>query len=221
MVILVMRMTSRRRKSMNTADLRRRGGAMAQVRRRTQWWLGGVAGALVLVVDAAGFATLAHKLVHVLQYRREGFADFICHYWPACGIAAELSGDAGVSCEFEQQAYMHQALVQEDVHREGDGIFTCALDAHAWNGDKVSDHTCAGKELLDNCPDVASSDQADADGDGSGDVCDPGHACISGDTRYEACPAQFWGSGYSYVCTYGYWHRSGGCRPIPPGGSEP
>jgi hypothetical protein len=69
-------------------------------------------------VDAAGFALLAHELVHVLQYRREGFSDFVCHYWPTCGIGAELRGEVGVSCGLEQQAYMHEALVLEDLHRD-------------------------------------------------------------------------------------------------------
>jgi Domain of unknown function (DUF4157) len=65
---------------------------------------------ILLQCTNEGFALLAHELVHVLQYRREGFSDFVCHYWPTCGLAAALRG----SCGLEQQAYMHQALVLED-----------------------------------------------------------------------------------------------------------
>ena len=123
-------------------------------------------------VDEAGFADLGHELVHVLQYRREGFTDFICRYWQECGIGAELSGgDAGVSCGFEQQAYMYEALVNEDVQRDGDGAFTCALDAHEWNINNVHSHSCVGKELLDNCLAIFNPDQTDSDGDGLGDAC--------------------------------------------------
>jgi hypothetical protein len=124
-------------------------------------------------MDAAGFADLAHELVHVLQYRREGFSDFVCHYWPTCGIAAELAGEVGVSCGFEQQAYMHEALVLDDVQRDGDGVFTCALNAQEWNVNNVPLHSCVGKELLDNCPRIFNPDQADSNGDGIGDACLP------------------------------------------------
>jgi Domain of unknown function (DUF4157) len=123
-------------------------------------------------MDAAGFADLAHELVHVLQYRREGFADFICRYWQECGIGAEISGgDSGVSCGFEQQAYMYQALVYDDVKRDGDGIFTCALDSREWNAGNVHSHSCVDKTLLDNCPDTFNPDQADSNGDLLGDAC--------------------------------------------------
>ena len=66
---------------------------------------------------------------------------------------------------------MYQALVFEDVKRDGDGIFTCALDAQEWNVDNVHSHTCVGKKLLDNCPEIFNPDQADTDGDGLGDAC--------------------------------------------------
>ena len=122
-------------------------------------------------VDEAGFALLAHELIHVLQYRREGFSDFICHYWQECGIAAEWKGEVGVSCGFEQKAYMYEALVYEDVIWDGDGAFTCALDAHEWNVNNVHSHSCVGKELLDNCPAIFNPDQADSNGDGLGDAC--------------------------------------------------
>jgi hypothetical protein len=156
-----------------------------------------------------GFARLAHELTHVLQYRRTGFADFICEYWPTCQFGLNPG------CGLEQQGYMYEALVRDDVARDGDGIFTCALDAHEWNGDNVAAHTCAGKALLDNCPTVASANQGDTDGDGSGDVCDPGNQCTPGQTKHEACPADaFWGDGLDYVCNYGYWKQTGGwCKP--------
>jgi hypothetical protein len=174
------------------------------------------------LVEPDGFAKLAHELVHVLQYRREGFADFMCHYWPTCGIAAELSGESGVSCGEEQEAYMHQALVLEDVQRDGDGVFTCALEDQEWNVSNVASHTCVGKELLDNCPDAANPEQTDFNGDGLGDVCYPGNECTSGDTYYQDCPAHSYGPGYTFVCEYGFWHRhGGGCQPIPDGGYEP
>ena len=40
---------------------------------------------------------------------------------------------------------------------------------HAASGDTDADSVC---DLLDNCPQVANSDQADGDGDGVGDLCD-------------------------------------------------
>ena len=136
-----------------------------------------------------GVALLAHELVHVLQYRRDGFSDFVCHYWPTCGIAAELNGEVGVSCGLEQQAYMHEALVLEDLHQDGDGVFTCALDAQEWNGGNVASHACVDKEPLDNCPDVANPYQADANGNGLGDACDPNQNLVDRSGEYRTPPA--------------------------------
>ena len=73
--------------------------------------------------DTVHFAVLAHELVHVLQYRRRGLQDFTCKYFLECGIGSVVDLD----CPFEQQAFIYQALVLEDVKRDGDGIFTCPL----------------------------------------------------------------------------------------------
>jgi hypothetical protein len=172
------------------------------------------------VVDPAGFALLAHELTHVLQYRRDGFADFVCNYWPTCGIAAEFSGTGGVSCDYEQQAYMQHALVLEDIRHDGDGVFTCALESREWNLDNVASHTCAGKPSLDNCPDTFNPDQYDTDRDGRGDACDRGRQCTRGAHKHVSCHAPLSGEGYEYVCKYGYWHLAGGqgCKKVPPGG---
>ena len=73
----------------------------------------------------------------------------------------------------EQQAYVHQVLVFEDVQRDGDGIFTCVPDDQEWDVSNFSSHTCVDKKLWDNCPNVPNPDQADTNGDGRGDACDP------------------------------------------------
>jgi Bacterial TSP3 repeat len=141
-----------------------------------------------------GFALLAHELVHVGQYRREGFANFTCVYAEECLLDAEISGTPGRSCDFEQQAYIYQALVLEDMGRDGDGIFTCPLgecddEVREWHGDNLGLHNCDAEILLcglsagdssrpdyclltDNCPNAFNPGQEDTDGDGRGDACD-------------------------------------------------
>jgi hypothetical protein len=100
----------------------------------------------------------------------------------------------GVSCGKEQEAYMYQAMVLEDMTRDGDGIMTCPLgecddDVREWNPNNVDTHSCDAEILLcglslgdpdapdycefnDNCPDEFNPDQLDSDGDGRGDACD-------------------------------------------------
>ena len=145
-------------------------------------------------LDNDGLAILAHELIHVLQYRREGFSDFICQYTIECGLGPEISGTVGVSCAKEQKAYIYQALVLEDRKRDGDGIFTCPLGecddgVGEWNPNNVGLHSCEAEigrcglqagdpsapdycEANDNCPDVYNPDQVDSDNDGRGDACD-------------------------------------------------
>lgn len=91
----------------------------------------------------------------------------------------------------EQQAYITEALVLEDMRRDRDGIFTCPLgecdeEGREWSPSNLGCHNCV-KELAlcgspaapdycggnDNCPDSPNPDQADGDGDGRGDACDP------------------------------------------------
>jgi hypothetical protein len=149
-------------------------------------------------VDATGFSILAHELIHVLQYRQEGFADFTCKYAQNCGLGAWIAGDTGVSCALEQQAYVHQVLVFEDVQRDGDGIFTCVPEDQEWDISNFRSHTCVDKKLWDNCPDVPNPDQADTDGNGRGDACDPLMnprllADVNGDGKHDI--VAFWDDG--------------------------
>ncbi len=167
--------------------------------------------------DTTHFAVLAHELVHVLQYRREGFKDFICKYGIECGLGSIV----GTDCPFEQQAFIYQALVLEDMKRDGDGIFTCPLgecddEVHEYTPFNIDEHSCTAEIALcgvnlgtpdapdycqanDNCPDVPNRDQADSDGDGIGDACDtcdldlkPGedldHDCVADTADNCVCP---------------------------------
>ena len=53
------------------------------------------------VFDTVHFAALAHELVHVLQYRREGFKDFTCKYFLECGIGSVVD----LNCPSSKQAF--------------------------------------------------------------------------------------------------------------------
>jgi hypothetical protein len=110
-----------------------------------------------------GFALLAHELLHVLQYRKKGFADFTCEYGLNCQFGRNRS------CAIEQEAEKFQALVERDQNADGDGDFS-------------------------------------------------NNACISGETKHEACNAyNQWGDGFDYVCDNGKWKKVGGwCEPKPP-----
>jgi hypothetical protein len=142
-------------------------------------------------LDVNGFALVAHEIVHVMQYRREGFADFICQYALECGLGAEIAGEPSLACGFEQEAYIYMALVREDMSRDGDGIMTCPLgecddDVREWNS--ASRHHCDAEILLcgltvgddqpdycatnDNCPNDFNPLQEDDDADGRGNECD-------------------------------------------------
>jgi hypothetical protein len=96
--------------------------------------------------EPKGFAVLAHELTHVLQYRKKGFADFMCEYGLNCRFGLNRS------CAIEQEAEKFEALVLEDRQRpdKGDGVLT----------------------PVDNCPDAFNPDQADSDQDGIGNACD-------------------------------------------------
>jgi hypothetical protein len=68
--------------------------------------------------DPNGFATLAHELTHVLQYRQKGFADFTCEYGLSCAFGADRS------CDIEQSADAFQELVRQDQEYTPDGNFS-------------------------------------------------------------------------------------------------
>jgi hypothetical protein len=68
--------------------------------------------------DPDGFAVLAHELVHVLQYRQKGLADFTCEYGLKCWFGYN---DA---CAIEQAAYKFETEVARDQRYDGDGNFS-------------------------------------------------------------------------------------------------
>jgi hypothetical protein len=72
--------------------------------------------------DPKGFALLAHELVHVLQYRKKGFADFTCEYGLNCLFGANRS------CAIEEEADRFEDLVFTDQERTGYmvEVHTCA-----------------------------------------------------------------------------------------------
>src|SRR5262245_32070854 len=57
-----------------------------------------------------GFATLAHELTHVLQYRKKGFGDFICEYAESCSFD-RYGRNASNLCTIEKEAYHFEDLV--------------------------------------------------------------------------------------------------------------
>ena len=87
-----------------------------------------------------------------------------------------------------------------DTDSDGDGTADC-IDGCPFDGGKVAPGVCgcgfadtdsdsdSVADCLDNCPANANADQADLDGDGEGDACDPdvdGDGVANGD---DACPA--------------------------------
>ncbi len=98
---------------------------------------------------------------------------------------------------------MFQALCVRDPDIDGDTIPTD-------DGDETSD-PCAGGDTEncdDNCPNDANADQADADNDGIGDVCEPA-VCDNGNVLYFAgneyhfCPSPTTRESAKQVCETG------------------
>jgi hypothetical protein len=97
-------------------------------------------------------------------------------------VADDMDGD-GIADADDNCPAVHNPIrpvdngVQGDVDQDnvGDACDPCPLDANTTNCTAFdpNDPDGDGVGVGDNCPGIANADQADADDDGKGDVCDP------------------------------------------------
>lgn len=85
-------------------------------------------------------------------------------------VALLFQGDSGALSTTNAGDYVITIEPAVFVSNAGDAFMVAGLQCpNDPDNDADGDHVCGDE---DNCPDVANSDQTDADGDGAGDLCD-------------------------------------------------